>query len=362
MVARAPIVNNTGHRPMAAGDTVDVQFMPVSTYGGNQIRTVNGGLYVGNQAARPQVYVSAAGTDTPTGGGTEATSFKTLDYAIQQSMASLAFEGTQVQIMLKVGESFPITGRYSITANVRIDIGFYGDARGNMNTMVGNTPLWMMSDLARPIITASASLVDGLWTSSGISSPNALGQVQFFGVQVNTAVWLNPAVPPALDTYGQAAFIQTARVSLYGSIVNKPDNSPFGFFGVVPRGANCGLDQFGSQFLVRGNQITTPPSSTITAADLACRQYFIQFYPDLAGNDYVSNHLRLAPSALTGSNGSGVMTLMWSDVGQQTAGSTTTQATFPILSDVSYGLTNYFYGLRRDQQARPLNVISGRLF
>ncbi|MGE8454425.1 MAG: hypothetical protein ACN6OP_28210, partial [Pseudomonadales bacterium] len=60
MVARAPVVNNNGHRPIASPDTVDPQFIPLSTYGGNQLRTVNGGLYVGNQAARPQVYVSAA--------------------------------------------------------------------------------------------------------------------------------------------------------------------------------------------------------------------------------------------------------------------------------------------------------------
>ena len=362
MVARAPVVNNNGHRPIASPDTMDIQFIPISTYAGNQVRAINGGLYVGNQAAKPQVYVSASGADTPANGGSEAAPYKTLDYAIQQSLASLAYEGTQIQIMLKVGESFAITGRYSIQTNVRIDIGFYGDPRGNINTMIGNTPLWMMSDVVKPIIVASAFLSDGLWTSSGFASPTGVGTVRLLGVQLNTAVWLNPAVPPALDTYGQATFIQTARAGLYGSIVNKPDNSPFGFFGISPRVFNCGLDQFGSQFRVRGNQVSTPPSSTITAADLACRQYFIQFYPDLAGNDYVPNHLRLAPSALTGSNGSGVMTLMWSDVGQQTAGSTTTQATFPVLSDVNYGLTNYFYGLRRDQQARPLNVISGRLF
>ncbi|MGE8453972.1 MAG: hypothetical protein ACN6OP_25855, partial [Pseudomonadales bacterium] len=303
-----------------------------------------------------------AGTDTPAGGGTEATSFKTLDYAVQQSMASLAYEGTQLQILLKVGETFAMTDRYSINTNVNIDIGFYGDPRGDVNTMIGNTPLWMLSDVVKPVIVASAFLSDGLWTSSGFGSPAGTGRVRLLGVQLNAAVLLNPAVPPALDTYGQAAFLQTARAGLYGAVVNKPDNSPFGFWGISPRVAGCALDQFGSQFRVRGNLINTPPSSSITPADLACRQYFVQFYPDLAGNDFVSNHLRLSPSALTGSNSSGVMTLMWSDVGQQTSGSTTTQATFPVLSDVNYGFANYVFGLRRDQQARPLNVISGRLF
>jgi hypothetical protein len=363
MVARAPIVDNNGHRPMAAPDVVDPQFISLSTQSGNQVRVIGGGLYVGNVPALPNVYVdSVAGVDTPTGGSSGAP-FKTLDYAIGQITPSLAYTGTLIRFFLKIGQTYNLTGRYSIDTDVELDFGFYGDVRGDFTTVLGGTvPLWMLSNVARPVIQSVAfTNTAGLWSCGGFTSSSGRGVIRFYGVQVNAAIPLNQTTPPTIDTYGQADVVNTSRMGLYGTIGNKPDISPYGLFGTFAR-TQTQVEQFATTFTVRGNVINTPPNSTITAADLVARQHFFHFYPDFPSTYFAAGANRLAPSALTGSNGSGVMSLYWSDVASQSTQSTTTLATFPVLSDVNYGLTNYFYGLRRDQQSRPLNVISGRLF
>jgi hypothetical protein len=143
-----------------------------------------------------------------------------------------------------------------------------------------------------------------------------------------------------------------------GCIVNKNDvASNYGLAGVQARTDGLTFSQFASQLQVAGVSVI----SGATSQTLISRASFFKFYPDYSGINQVSTSM--IPSSTTSSPGSGIMRINWSDVPVQTiTGSVQNLGTYPLLVDTSYGLTNYFTGLTRDQQSRPQNVQSGRLF
>jgi hypothetical protein len=70
----------------------------------------------------------------------------------------------------------------------------------------------------------------------------------------------------------------------------------------------------------------------------------------------------LSPTSANSSSGSGILNLSWTDTEALTVTTGKTNlGTFPANFDLSYGIRNYFFGLQKDQQSRPLNVISPRL-
>jgi hypothetical protein len=101
-------------------------------------------------------------------------------------------------------------------------------------------------------------------------------------------------------------------------------------------------------------------ANTPTSGQLAAREYFIKFYPELAGNNQ-TEALLSSTSSLT-NPGSGLLAMLWSDVSSLiVTGSKTNLGSFPISFDLTYGLRNYVFNLQFNQQNQPLNIQSSRL-
>lgn len=351
--------------PIPTGDTLDPTLLPVSARAGNLLINAGDGLYAGYNAPQQSVFVSFGTGVDAAGNGTKAAPYKTIDFAIaQQTFAGGIIRGS-LTVYLRCGDTHPLTNRYFID-NGLVTLCWYGDAQyGDYpgTPVAGTTMPSFMQDLVRPIITLATSQANGLWNLSGFNfgnSTTASSKLLLAGVSVTI-----PGIPTGatgVDSYGMYSDFVTytnncnGTLSLDGAQVNKVDNSCFGLLGLHARATSCALTGFSPQLLVGGQLVQ---DNTASVTQLAARQWFMKFYPDYAGN----NQTVLTPNTSTGSPGSSLLRLMWSETtAQSVVGIRQNQATFPKRFDPSYGIRNYFNGLVRDQQSRPLNVQAGFLF
>jgi hypothetical protein len=353
-------------RPMDSTAQLPPAQVPVSARGGNTVQNLADGLYVGTVLPQPVVYVNgSSGADAPTSGA-KATPYKTLDYALAQAIANST--NTQltspVTIALQCGQTFACTNTIPVYAGALVTLTFYGDSQyGDFNSPpvgTGANPA-QMSDLVRPIIVPVVGNVNSQWVMAGFNMWG--GSIKLLGVQLNL-----PAAPasPSITLYSQYAdFVRSMNyatpgyLNFEGSVANITDtNAYWGLCGVFARSTALTLTQFGSQFRVNN---TLLQDGTATTAQLQARQYFVKFYADYAGNNQQS--MVLSGSSSNTSTGSGILNLTWADTeALSVASGKTNQATFPIMFNLNYGFRNYVYGLLNDQQQRPLNIQSSRLF
>jgi hypothetical protein len=354
------------HRPMTSGvEAVNPALVPLSARAGNTIQSVGDGLYVGGQLGSTAYYVnSSTGVDDPAH-GTKAAPFRSLDYALAYLSSQSPFgqyRAADTTIALQAGQSFSMNADFNIYGG-RVTLTFYGDAQyGDFNGApigTGAAPAWM-ADLNRPVITFAVQNISAQWYMNGINRLG--GTVIIRGVKLNL-----PAAPatPSIGLYSQnidvvrsPSLADAGYVQLVGSIVNMTDtNAYFGFLGVQARALGLNLTQFASQFQING--LLMNAASGPSAAQLLARQYFIKLYADIPGNTTTSV---LSPTSANSSSGSGILNLSWTDTEALTVTTGKTNlGTFPANFDLSYGIRNYFFGLQKDQQSRPLNVISPRL-
>jgi hypothetical protein len=356
-------------RPMDTSATIPPAQVPVSAVPGNQIQNLTDGIYLGphSNAATPLiVYVNTTGTDAPTS-GSKVAPYATLEYAIAQLNAlypGSLFTGV-ASIALQAGQTFAITTDHQVYGG-SLNLTFYGDPNyGDANAVIGTGAFSQtMSDLQRPIVTFTTSIVAGQSHMAGFTRFG--GSISFTGVQLNL-----PAAPaaPSINSYGlncdivrNADYSGPGQVSLYGSIVNMTDPTAFwGFVGTMSQSVGSTFAQFASQFQIQGLTLSATTSPAPTPAQLTARQYFVKFFAGYAGNNQQTG--LLSPSSATSSTASGLINLTWADTeALVVATGKTNQASFPIMFDQTYGFRNYVYGLNRDQQSRPLNIISSRLF
>ncbi len=362
---------NVVTRPMDTGAQIPPAQVPVSAQTGNQIQVLADGVYAGQYSLPGSpltVYVNTStGTDAPASGAKTAP-YASLEYAIAQVSAlfpNSLFNGI-VNIALQAGQTFVVGTDHSIYGGL-LNITFYGDTQyGDFNALIGTPGTYsqLMSDLVRPILTFTTSIVAGQSHMAGFT--RHAGSIAFTGVQLNL-----PAAPaaPSIASYGlncdvvrNPDYSAPGQVSLYGSIVNLTDITSFwGFIGTLSQSIGCNFVQFGSQFQIQGTLLSATSSPAPTTAQLTARQYFVKFFAGYAGNNQQTG--LLSPTSATSSTASGIINLSWADTEALvvTTGKTN-QATFPIMFDQTYGFRNYIYGLNRDQQSRPLNINSSRLF
>lgn len=348
------IYKDKTHRPYGSDEFIDPIVIPISALPGNSLRIQTDGLYVGASLGQDIFYVAAAGTDAPTS-GSKLAPYKTLDYALAQLTAKSGppyYLGV-ASIALKAGETFPMTAQF-ICGGV-LQIGFYGDPNyGDFNGApigIGASP-GVMADLQRPIITPALNPVsNGIFNI--VMADAQASKLGFVGVQINL-----PGGAPGGGDYNDFVITvpgTSAAISMLGTICNITDTScTYGFLGMHARSGMTTLYQFASEFQVLGDVVN---SSTATTAKLLARQWFIKFYKDFPGNNQVNN-------TLAGSSpGSAVLQLNWSETASvPVIPGKVNLATWPLVADPAYGVGNYFYNLARDQQQRPLNVVTGILF
>lgn len=358
------VYKNNAHQPIdPAVDTLNPLSIAISSGPGNQLAQQADGLYVGPyKNGTNVVYVSAAGTNA-SGFGTKIAPVQTLDYALSAiALQSLQFPGSTFVIALKAGETFSLTGRYSIPATSQLTVTFYGDAvYGDYDSPLVNGVVLpaSMATLSRPSITQAITQVNSKYVSNGFDN----GTLRLEGVQINLAA--APVGPPANSAYGMMDFYFVSSgvgslLDLVGSVVNRTDiNSVGGVYGVGGRSRGT-LRQFATQFRIQG--AIADAAAGMSAAQLASRTHFVHMYLDFPGADTREYTYPVFPSSTTTSNGSGLSDLTWSDTNVGVLPQGNTLPSFPLLADVQFGFRNYVSGLVRDQQARPLNILSSRLF
>lgn len=349
------VVQNQGLSQMLPSNQLDPAALPVSVAAGNQLRIRSDGLYSGDIPEMPVYYVnSSTGVDAPTG-GTKAAPFRTLDYTLSQ-VNSVVLPSQNIIIAMQAGQQFPLAQVRTVASQVRLT--YYGDPiYGDFDSpQITTTSNALMANLTRPIIVpASFTSGAGQIRIAGITGP----YVNLEGVQVNLPARPTPVPDPSaygvMDFYHVTPTQGTGRLRLYGVVVNTLDAlGVAGILGILSR-TQVTFDEFGTQFLVNG----VPAAAGQVAEVLARRPWFIKFYSDVAGNaDGLSPFLN--PTALNSSNGSGILSLHWTDTVQQQIGATNNVGTYPTLADPNFGLRQYITGLRKNG-AVPINVICPRL-
>ena len=365
MAERNPTYYDPGKQtisPIPTGDTITTSTLPLSTRAGNQISIQDGGLYAGRALRLLTAYVStSAGVDAP-GRGTQAAPYKTLDYACSDLVSNNTL-ASDLTLLLKAGETFATANRLQL-AGGNLTIAWYGDPLygdypGNL---IGSADPSVMLDLTRPRIIPTGSNTTGQWRLGGLDFNVTNSSLYLAGVIVQMPGAPNGNQP--VDAYSiYSDYIEfknrsCGQLNTYGCLIDKADSSPFGFLGIHARAAQPTFTEYASQFLVNGQKVA---DSSATVDQLAARQWFIKFYPDFAGANQQSTSI--SGTSLTSSPGSSVLSLMWSETNSQiVTGTRTNVGSFPMRFDPAYGLRNYFTNLIRDQQQRPLNVVSGFLF
>lgn len=355
---KKPLVYSAGtHHPIADNELLDPTSLPLSARSGNELQLLADGLYKGSRPDHNTYYISSTGSNLPAS-GSKAQPMQTLDYCLSHiSGGSPGYFGGEVVIALHCGQSFIMTN--SLVCMGHITFTFWGDTNyGDFDSPVigfpGTIPA-VMSDLARPVLTLGVNSSIGLATIYLEKGVMETPSVVLQGIQLN--------LPTAGVSVGPSDFVtvQTdvrGRCSITGSIINMTDvNAKYGLFGVSARSQLSSLAQYASQFKVGGILVT---DSTSTAALLA-RQYFIKFYPDFAGNHQSGGSF--AGDATGASPGYSMIQLSWSEVASLiVTGSKTNLASYPLAADPAFGIRNYFTNLTRDNQQRPLNVLTPILF
>ena len=348
------------HEPMAAGDEVPPANIPVSTQVGNTLERRSDGLYSGIVWSSPAViYVSSSTGSDVDGAGGRTNPFQTLDFCLNYLAATTAGQFRhQLVIALKASDTFSQSTSFFMYGG-RLTLAFYDDPKyGDWTDIVeGKCLAAYMSDLQRPIINCGiAPSTNGgspgfvlLGSQSRGIVPSTPSALVLQGIRVN--------LPTSTHVNGQRDYVGfesegEGTLILQGSVINmQSTSSVHGLLG-VEASSQGKLYQFSTQLLVEGQQI----GAGATVAQLQARSNFIKFYPDFLGNDQAGIPLTI------GSAGTGLLTLSWTDTQALPIAGVTNQATYPALNNASYGLGNYIFNLTRDQQSRPLNVISGRLF
>lgn len=354
------------HKPLAGGDQLLPNVIPLSARAGNQIQVLADGFYSGQAAAASTYYVSSvSGSDAPTSGAI-GSPYKTLDYALAQlstpDYLGFAVIANTVVLQLKAGETFVMNNSVILDGG-KLNIGFYADPNyGAATSFVGQALAWAVgAPLQRPLVSNVGISENGYWNCSRFTLRNG-AKLWFSGL-----AWTLPGAPIsglAASAYGMYTDVVSVdnyhhgQFNMLGTVFNKADiNSFYGVAGAQARADDMTVGQFASQFLIAGVQVV----SGATAQALTSRATFFKMYTDFAGNNQTATSL--VPASLTSSAGTSVMRLNWSDVAvQNILTGVPNLGTYPYLADATYGLKWYFTGLIRDQQARPLNVLSGRLF
>lgn len=343
------------HEPMGTDEFVGPQYIALSDVPYNQLRSYSDGLYVGNRLPLEVYYIAASGVDAPDR-GTKALPFKTLNYCLTTllSLSPSNIYNSDVIIALKAGETFSMPNSMYMYGGT-LTLTFWGDAQyGDFNSpAINGASPWVMADLNRPIIAAALqpSTVGGTTGFILVGDPfyRNVGLV-FQGVQVNL---FNGAHSTGAVDFVSIVSSCRGTVTLKGAIVNITDTSSvFGFMGMEPS-TKGRLYQYASQFRV----LNTLVAAGAPADQLLCRKWFIKFYPDFNGNHQDGLDL------FGGAPGSALLELSWSDVASVlVVPGKSNLGTYPVLNDAATGLANYFYNLTRDQQSRPLNCLTSRLF
>lgn len=364
MTFKQPVVNDDGHRPIDPADTLDPSSMPVAPGPDNALTVVEDGLYVQAFAASDnRIFVDTAVGVDAVDRGTRDQPVQTLAYALTRlndrvpGGSGFKRVGSVHTVMLKVGQTFALTSSIELVGTT-LRFGFWGDARGDWDTPILTTVLEVMSDVSRPVINNvfAVNPNTGLTEASRIYTKNLMwnSTVEFHGVQVNLA-------ETSASSLGVVDLVDGPSASLVGSVINKTGHSPAGFMAIRST-QNPVLRQFASQFRVTNRLINKSPGQDgITVADLEARTRFIKFYLGIGGANYQWERLVYGADALNSSNASGLLQLLWEDSIAQLSGGVQTTASYPLMSDLSFGVGNYFMGLRRDQQGRVINVLAGRL-
>lgn len=354
MAFQTPLVyQNNAHSPMLNGDFVAPAVLPVSAKTGNTLVARTDGLYAGIVPDRTAIYINSAGNDVTTAGD-KATPYKTLDYALSQ-LATVARAGQRIYVAMQSGQTFAMAQHHVLPCDVVLT--WYGDATyGDFNSAnVNNAPNATMLNLVRPIVAPANLITNGQNRIASLRTPVLI----VLGAQVNL-----PAVPGTLPdpgAYGVMDFYYappygSGSLVLEGAVVNATDTQGFsGIVGILSR-SQITLAQFASQFLVNGAKVEGGVDATV----LATRPRFVHFYSDVPGTSNIANMPPLNPTALNSSNGSGLLTLHWTDTPQQQIGATSNLGTFPILNDANFGLRQYITGIRKNG-AVPVNVICPRV-
>lgn len=354
---------------MDPNGAIPPQQVPISLTPGNLIQANADGVYVGSRAyfgSSLVLYVSNSGSDSNP--GTKAQPFLTLNQALGYALS--LFPGAQltgaVTIALQANQTFafPPTD-VPIYSGSNLRFTFYGDpVYGDFDTLVTGTQCkcQYMSDLQRPTITFNVTQTNAQWVMNGINRYG--GSVTFEGVTLNLPQ--APATPSIAlysiycDVIRNMDMSDRGYVRLLGSNVNMTDTAAYwGFLGTHSGSLSTSFVQFGSQFLINGKQITA--LATPTTAQLTQRQYFVKMFAGFAGNNQQTGTLQ--PSSANSTTASGTISLSWADTESLTVtGSKVSQPSYPIMFDINYGFRNYVFGLQSDQQQRPLNIQSSRLF
>lgn len=353
MAFRKPIVQQSStHRQLGASDRLTPDSIPVSAFGGNLVKSRDDGLYVGTMLEKPVLYVAANGTDATTR-GTKAQPLKTLAYAF--NLMNSGPQGYSGTIALRCKDTFDMSSLHQLRGNVVIT--FYGDSVfGDFDSpKVGQADPAVMETLERPIINVMPLKVDSMWACGGFDVNGY--RLSHRGVRVELADVPNPV--PAQTDYGVTDYItgDSGTFETFGVIVNRRNYRSYsGLLGIKAQ-SELVYKQYATQFRVMDSLMDGASDPSY----LASRVYFIKFYVDAPGNN--TDFVRMSADALSSSAGSGLLKLLWSDVQRlNVASGAYNLNTFPVLSHQSYGFANYVHGLRRDQQSRPLNVITPRLF
>lgn len=351
---RPVIYLSSVHQPLPAGDYVDPATIPISHVAFNELRILSDGLYSGPYLAKQIYYVDPATGVDDLAHGDKATPLKTLDYALSvlQSQNIGTFHANAT-IALKCGQTFTRDDSFNSVGSLVIT--FWGDPQyGDFNDgAYFGVARANLSDLQRPVINfnIAPATVGGLSCFNIAQAPNGTQpSITFEGVRLN--------LPTAVHVTGAYNIVEASPgtnlvMALKGCVVNaNDDTSIYGVLGVQAQ-SQCFLYQFATQFLVGGVQV----GSGSSVQQLQRRQWFLKMFLDYAAihQDGISENF--------GSPGTGLLSLSWTDTPTGTLpNGHTVQATYPVLADPNYGLAPYFLNLYRDQQQRPLNVISGRLF
>lgn len=338
--------------------------MPISAQPGNIVQSLADGLYVGSQLALPSViYVNTVtGVNAP-GNGTLAIPYNTIDYAVSQLVAaSINMQlQTSTVIALQAGQTFPLVNNINLYGGT-LTFAFYGDPNyGSYSSApvgTGANPS-VMTNLERPIIAPTTSLVNSYYRMAGINVYGGNVSLQGITVQLPMAAELSISLySNASDFVRTMDYASPGYLDLQGTIVNMQDITSFwGILGVNPRSSKFTLIQYASQFQIAGMLMDL--ANIPTAAQLSALQYFIKFYPDYIGSNQQQGVLY--NTATTATPASGLLTVNWADTQSFTIETTETNlASFPIAYDLTYGLRKYVYGINFDALDRPVNLISSR--
>ncbi len=329
-------------------DTLDPTHLPISADPGNTAEVRPDGLFVGTDLPSPVYYVSADGTDDPTS-GTKTDPFQTIDYAVSHLLQLAGnVRGYQVTLALRAGDNFTVSLRHRLTGNFMFT--FYGDPEfGDFDDPLTTVRGEYCADLIRPVVEPLPIVATG--QPIRLAGFDTDYRLEFRGLRIDLPANPNGASNSDFGPYDVVAGTNP-QLTIMGCIVNKTSEQNFaGLLGIGARSSSR-LVQYASQFLITNQRAVDSSSPGLTS-----RQHFIHFYRD----SLVNGTPFLFSTTINSNNGFGVLTLNWTDVQSQSVEGYDILSTFPVSSNVSYGLRNYFLNLQRDQQSRPLNLIYASL-